>query len=121
MAELKRKKNKGIIYGKQEDDLHLVIKILLQKKILEAGNTAATEVPVHGLTLQKIVDVVDDDNRIIYEIEKKPTKEYYAKMKKLSEEVNAITSVIVPNKMPKSIEKAIKQLGKILEEFVIKK
>jgi hypothetical protein len=114
------KKNKTI-RSKNEDDLHLIIKILLAKKIREEGNVSYVEQEIKGINFNKIVDVVDDTNRIIYEIEKRPSKEYRRKILELSEELNAIGIIIDTNLIPEKIRQSIIDLNRLIKQFVVRK
>ena len=119
--EIKRKLNKGVIFGKRENNLHLITKILLAKKLLERGRKKVqTEVKVKNMEGQtRFADVVDDDSRLAYEIEKKPTKKYKADTEKFYKDMEALVLIIDLSKMPKSIHEGIKELDKWLEELII--
>lgn len=122
MGSITRKTDKAIIFSKKENNLHLITKIILAKKLLEKGRKGVgTEVKISSLPGEqtRFADVVDDENRLVYEIEKKPTKQYKEKTQKFYHYIDALVMIIDLSKMPKSIHQGIKELDKWLEELIV--
>jgi hypothetical protein len=89
---------------------HFVVKAILFKILREKGRKVATEVDI----IHDVVDLIDLDNLIAYEIETNPTKE---KVNKRARELNFVKEIffIDLKKLPDNIEK----LERILEKMII--
>lgn len=119
--ELFRKQNKTVIYGSKEYSLHFLIKGLLLKKLLEKGHkNVKVEYEIYEPLSNKrrIVDVVDVDTGILYEVEKRATKQYREELRVFADNLGCCATVIDISALPKSIVKAIEDLDKILGAYV---
>jgi len=114
MPELRRK-NKAILNQSKEADLHFIVKVLLWKKCIEKGHQAVTEFKLG----KKIVDVIDDTNRVLYEVEKHPTPKYRQTQLAIAEKLDAVSYVIDLTKdIPDDVKKSIEKLAKYLDTLI---
>jgi len=93
--------NKNCLYLTKESMKHWLTKAAIFKILRDRGRAVGTEIEVNG----GIVDVIDVDNFIVYEIEKNLTE------KKKKEEVNRLKEakdvfIIDLKEMPNDFEKA---------------
>ena len=121
MVSLKRSKGKSIIFNSNEYIVHFLVKTILCRKIIDAGHVAASEVVLHGLNGNKIVDCVDDTQKIAYEVERHATKEYIAKQKKfMQDNFQARSFVINLEEIPQEVIDSIMWLDNYLEGYIDK-
>ncbi|MEM5802104.1 MAG: hypothetical protein QXQ18_01825 [Candidatus Aenigmatarchaeota archaeon] len=89
---------------------HFVVKAILFKILREKGKKVATEVDVD----RDVVDLVDLDNLIAYEIERKPTRE---KIEKRLKELNFVKDIFFIDL--KFLPNDIKTLEFLLKKMVV--
>jgi len=103
-------KNKNCLFtnGGSESMKHWLVKAMIFKILRERKRTVGTEIE----TKNGIVDVIDVDNFIVYEIEKNLNKR-----KKKLEQFKEFTDVFIINL--KDIPNNLKQMESILREMVV--
>jgi len=89
---------------------HFMVKAALFKILRERGRRVATEVDI----IQDIVDLVDMDNLIAYEVENSPTKD---KIEKRVKELSFVKDVFFVDL--KFMPNNIMDLGSVLKKFVV--
>lgn len=120
MIDLKIKRKTNV--STKEYHLHLICKVLLSKKIHDAGRDARVEFEVFDpiTNTKRFVDVLDITRSVMYEIERKPTAEYKKKFLEFSKNIGAVGVIIDLthlNKTIKGLEPSLNELERIMKYY----